>query len=323
MKIFLSIILFLCLSSCEKIVPHEHTFYYWRTNLTLNKEEKIALEKSKVPFLYTRFFDIDKIDGKFQPVGVITKDKSFKTDKKIVPVVFIKNEILYGIKLDEISFLAESIRKLIASKGKELQLNMSDEIQIDCDWTAGTNKEYFQFLKILKNTSGKNITCTLRLHQAKDRSLSGIPPVEKVYLMCYATSSPLEDNNKNSILDVPTLKNYLNILDRYPLKVDIALPIYSWGIVTNHLGKHKLINALSIEELKKNSNFKVLLDDNFEVLNDGFYYGAYLSKGFKIKIEAVSQNDLDETLEFINDKLYFYNITYYHLDSRFIKNYKL
>ncbi|SFI16499.1 hypothetical protein [Halpernia frigidisoli] len=323
MKNRLLIFCLLFLLSCGKLTSHEHTFYYWRTNLSLNKAEKTALNNSKVPFLYTRFFDIDKIEGKFQPVGVLTKDDSFKTNKKIVPVVFIKNEILYDIKPDEIDFLAKSIFNLIIRKGKQLQLNLSDEIQIDCDWNSGTNKEYFDLLKSLKQISHKNITCTLRLHQVKDRNFMGIPPVEKVYLMCYATSSPLENSLKNSILDVTTLKNYLDHLMVYPLKMDIALPIYSWGIVTNHLGKHKLINALSSEELKKNNNFKKISDDNFEVLKDGFYFGNYLSKGFKIKIEAVSQKDLDETLSFINGQITFYNIIYYQLDSRFIKNYNL
>lgn len=311
------------LFSCDKINPHEHTFYYWRTNLSLNQAEKKALSTAKIPLLYTRFFDIDKINGKFQPVAVVTKDSSFVTDKKIVPVVFIKNEVLYDIKPDEINFLAKSISNLITRKSKELQLKITDEIQIDCDWTAGTNEEYFKFLEILKDISHKNITCTLRLHQVKDRSLIGEPPVDKVYLMCYATSSPLENSAKNSILDVPTLKNYLGSLNHYPIKMDVALPIYSWGIVTNHLGKHKLINALSLSDLENNINFKKISKDNFVVLKDGFYYGIYLSKGFNVKIETVSQQDLNETLDFINEKLTFYNIIYYQLDSRFIKNYKL
>lgn len=323
MKKGLLLIWLILFFSCGKIAPHEHTFYYWRTTLTLNSEEKAALQKSKTPILYTRFFDIDKINGKYLPVGVITKDSSFKTDKKIVPVVFIKNEILYDIKPKEVTFLAASIQKLILSKAKELQLDLGDEIQIDCDWTAGTNKEYFRLLEVLQKGTKKKITCTLRLHQVKDRSLVGVPPVEKVYLMCYATSSPLENSNKNSILDVTTLKNYLKTLNKYPLDVDIALPIYSWGIVTNHLGKHKLINALSREDLKNNNNFKSLPNNNFLVKHDGFYFGVYLSKGFNIKIEEISQNDLDDTLAFINEKLTFYNIVYYQLDSRFLKNYKL
>ena len=74
--------------------------------------------------------------------------------------------------------------------------------------------------------------------------------------MCYSTSSPLADTPENSILDVTTLKNYLSGIGEYPLKLDIALPIYSWGIVTNHLGKHKLINAVSEENLKADPKFK-------------------------------------------------------------------
>ncbi|WP_417430906.1 hypothetical protein [Halpernia sp.] len=321
-KLFLFVIL-IFLTSCDKINPHNHTFYYWRTNLSLNQAESDALKKSEIPLLYTRFFDIDKINGKFEPVGVITKEASFTTDKKIVPVIFIKNEVLYDITPDEINFLAKSINNLINRKSKELQSKITDEIQIDCDWTAGTNEQYFDFLEVFKDISHKNITCTLRLHQVRDYPLIGVPPVEKVYLMCYATSSPLENSTKNSILDVPTLKNYLQDLNTYPLKMDIALPIYSWGIITNHLGKHKLINALSLSDLKNNINFKQISGNNFEVLNDGFYFGIYLSKGFNVKIESIKQEDLNQTLDFINDKLTFYNIVYYQLDSRFIKNYKL
>jgi hypothetical protein len=54
--------------------------------------------------------------------------------------------------------------------------------------------------------------------------------------MCYSTSSPLENSDKNSILDIQILKNYLSEVQNYPIKkIDVALPI-SWGIVTNHFG---------------------------------------------------------------------------------------
>jgi hypothetical protein len=46
----------------------------------------------------------------------------------------------------------------------------------------------------------------------------GIPPVRKVYLMCYSTSSPLENSDKNSILDIQILKNYLSEVQNYPIK---------------------------------------------------------------------------------------------------------
>jgi hypothetical protein len=321
MKI-LKILLFLFLIvSCEKKENrHSYTFYYWKTKLALNPEEKKALDKARVPYLYTRFFDVNKVDGKFQPVAVITKDKSFQTDKQIVPTVFITNQTFLNISGDEIKFLAESINKLIQKKITEYHFKVNNEIQIDCDWTAGTKDDYFKFLKELKEISGKNITCTLRLHQVKDKKQMGIPPVEKVYLMCYSTSSPLATSDKNSILDVTILKNYLAKLEDYPIKqIEAALPIYSWGIITNHLGKHKLINALSQKDLK-NPNFKKISENEIIIQKDGFYFGSFLNKGFKIKIEEISDSQLKEVITFLNKKIPQFNIIYYQLDSKFVIN---
>lgn len=317
MKILRFIILFAIAISCTNYNSHDYTFYYWRTHLSLNTIEKKAINDATSPYLYTRFFDIEKKDGKFQPVAVITKDDSFQTDKEIVPVVFIKNDVFYDITLDEVNFLVENVYTLIKKKQNEFGFKISKEIQIDCDWTAGTNKEYFLFLTKLKERSKKNITCTLRLHQVKNSKLSGIPPVEKVYLMCYSTSSPLENSSKNSILDLPTLKSYLKNADLYTIHMDIALPIYSWGIVTNHLGKHQLINALSAKDLE-NINFKKISDNEVEVLKDGFYFGNYLNKGFTIKVEEISSQQLKEVKLFLNKKLNSYHIVYYHLDRKFI-----
>src|SRR5690606_2105981 len=162
-----------------------------------------------------------------------------------------------------------------------------DEIQIDCDWTESTRDSYFQFLKELKEISQKNIGSTLRLHQVKFRNKTGIPPADKVYLMCYATSSPIEEIEKNSILDLELLKDYLNDVDRYLLKKDVALPIYSWAIVTNHLGKKKLINGVSASDLD-NENYKKLKDGFYRIEADTFLKGIYINKGFEVKLETIS-----------------------------------
>ncbi|MBB6332157.1 hypothetical protein HNP24_003149 [Chryseobacterium sediminis] len=314
----LLLLLFFLIVSCSRKENHPYTFYYWKTNLKLDSEERKILDQATVPYLYTRFFDVDKVNGKFQPVAVITKDESFKTDKQIVPTVFITNQTLLGISAEEIRFLAESIHLLIQKKADEYHLKTNNEIQIDCDWTAGTRNDYFKFLKELKKISGKEVTCTLRLHQVKDKKQTGIPPVEKVYLMCYSTSSPLEKSDKNSILDINILKSYLSKMEDYPIKkVEVALPIYSWGIVTNHLGKHKLINALSKRDLE-NPNFKKISDHEIQVLKDGFYFGSYLNKGFKIKTEEISEEQLKEAIIFLQKKIPHFNIIYYQLDSKFV-----
>lgn len=138
--------------------------------------------------------------------------------------------------------------------------------------------------------------------------------------MCYSTSSPLETSDKNSILDVTILKNYLAKLEDYPIKhIEVALPIYSWGIVTNHLGKHKLINALSQKDLE-NPNFKKFSENEIIIQKDGFYFGSFLNKGFKIKIEEISDSQLKEVIAFLDKKIPKFNIIYYQLDSKFVIN---
>ena len=322
---FLQLLIFILIISCFKTeVNYDYGFYYWRSKLSLSGNEQQTLNKSKVPNLYTRFFDVVKENNQFLEVGVIAMDNAFSIGKKIVPVIFITNETWFNIKPDEIEFLAHQINEHINRIKNNHHLNLENEIQIDSDWTVSTKTDYFKFLQTLKEVSKKNVTCTLRLHQVKDKLQTGIPPVEKMYLMCYATSSPLENQEQNSILYVRTLKSYLKNLQDYPVKLDVALPIYSWGIVTNHVGKKKLINALTAEELMQNKNFRKTNDNNFEVLTDDFYFGMYLNKGFKIKIEEIPEKDILESINFINEKLnYQPHLIYYHLDERFTRNYKL
>ncbi len=319
MKRFLFFGLLIVLFSCSKQEEknHPYTFYYWKTKLTLKKSEQKALEKATEKKLYTRFFDIDKSNGRFQPLGVIRKDSTFHSSKQITPVVFITNRSFYRITDKEIRFLAEKTLELIKDKTKKLSLNTSNEIQFDCDWTQGTKKDYFKFLEIVKEISKKEITSTLRLHQVKDKKIMGIPPVDKVYLMCYSTSSPLENSTKNSILDVNLLKNYLTKLENYPLKMDIALPIYSWAIVTNHLGKHLLINGVNTNDLDK-SNLKKISNNEAIVLKNGFYFGKYLNKDFKIKVEEISTQQRDDVIRFLEKKINNFSIVYYQLDDKFI-----
>lgn len=323
-RTFRLLIFILLMTSCSKTdINNDYGFYYWRSKLNLTKNEQQILNSSKVPNLYTRFFDVVKQNDQFLEVGVISLDKDLSINKKIVPVIFITNETWFNIKQNKIEFLANKINDHINKIKSNHKLDLANEIQIDSDWTTSTKNDYFKFLQTLKRISKKNVTCTLRLHQVKDKLQTGIPPVGKMYLMCYATSSPLENQKQNSILDVNTLKSYLKDLDDYPVKLDVALPIYSWGIVTNHVGKRKLINALTAEELMQNKNFRKIDDDHFEVLKDDFYFGMYLNKGFKIKVEEISGKDLLESINFINEKLdYKPLLIYYHLDERFTKNYK-
>ena len=323
MRLLILYITLLTFLGCGRDTPHPYSFYYWKTDLKLDSTEKEALKKATASSLYVRYFDVDRINGRLQPLASVMADQKMQIDKQIIPVIYITNRSFLNITSSESTLLANGIAKLIAKKNIEIGAGTPPEIQIDCDWTTATRDNYFHFLKELKKLTGKNITSTLRLHQVRDSKETGIPPVDRVYLMCYSTSSPLENSAKNSILHVPTLKNYLQSLNNYPIKIiAIALPIYSWRIVKNHLGKHQLINALSAEDLK-NPNFTAISSTEVKVEKDGFYFGYYLNKGFTIKIEEITEDQLTETKTFLDTKLKNYDIVYYHLDKRFINHHPL
>jgi hypothetical protein len=116
----------------------------------------------------------------------------------------------------------------------------------------------------------------------------------------------------------------LKTVNDYPMALDVALPLYSWAIVTNHLGKVKLINGVTRKELAAGNCFKELEKDRFEVTDDVFFRGFYLNKGFKIKLEAIRPEVLQEAKTYLNRQIkQDFRLVYYHLDEPFLEQYTL
>ncbi|MBK7469002.1 MAG: hypothetical protein IPJ43_20660 [Saprospiraceae bacterium] len=63
-------------------------------------------------------------------------------------------------------------------------------------------RKLFLFPTKLKSISDKEISATLRLYPYKYTDNMGVPPVDKVMLMCYNLLNPLENLKQNSILDL-------------------------------------------------------------------------------------------------------------------------
>lgn len=325
MKRFVFLLIFQMIFFGCKSDPRTHPiqFYHWKSNAEIGQTEIDYFKKLNSNKLYIRLFDVVQKDGRPAPTAFLQNFDSKKLNAKYIPTVYFINEVFYKLSAAENQKLAENVFELIQKISKNSGFENFDEIQIDCDWTESTRDSYFQFLKELKEISQKKIGSTLRLHQVKFRNKTGIPPVDKVYLMCYATSSPIEEIEKNSILDLDLLKDYLKDIDKYPIKTDVALPIYSWAIVTNHLGKKKLINGVSESDLD-NENYKELKDGFYSIEADTFLRGIYLNKGFEIKLETIPAELLKQTGEFLDSKIKSdYEIVYYHLDRMFLERYSI
>ena len=319
-------LLSLVLAACSPKRHHDVDFYYWKSKCAIGETERSYFNQLESRRLFVRLFDVAMENGVAVPVGPIQGfDKGALPSDSItvIPVVFITNETFYNCIDDEsIARLASNVSNGIAHYMGQADIRY-DEIQIDCDWTERTRCAYFQFLEALAEKSQCDISCTLRLHQIRDREKTGVPPVARGSLMCYATSSPMEGDTRNSILDMELLKAYTTNINDYPLDFDVILPIYSWGIVTNHLGKVKLINGLTEDELQT-PMFEKQDDNLYLVKEDGFVQGLYVNAGFTVKVEAITPELLAEAKQYLDRQIdRDFPWVYFHLSQGYLNRFTI
>jgi hypothetical protein len=132
----------------------------------------------------------------------------------------------------------------------------------------------------------------------------GIPPVKKVTLMCYNLIQPFAQKGKNSILDTQELESYLTADSKYPLHLDIVLPIYSWGF---HYQYDKFSGFFDCKA-KDLDEFCVKKSDLwYEVSNDTTINDVYFRIGDKIKYESVSKEVINRTISILKSRVDFDN----------------
>ena len=158
------------------------------------------------------------------------------------------------------------------------------------------------------------------MYPYKYPDLMGIPPVDKVTLMCYNLNNPLENENKNSILDVEELKKYLTTKKIYPLHLDIVLPINSWMLCfQNNQFAGILRNQDAVKEIAE--PIKPLW---YRITKDTVINDIFLRVGDKIKYEDVSIGQLKEVARLLKTKFNFTGtttISFFHLDKTSLNKY--
>ncbi|NJO92849.1 MAG: hypothetical protein HC831_30680 [Chloroflexia bacterium] len=199
------------------------------------------------------------------------------------------------------------------------------EIQIDCDWTPKSKENYFYFLNELKTINQeKEISVTLRLWQLKYQDKAGIPPVEKVMLMCYSTGNPQEYNIDNSLASFEAIKPYVEN-QSYDLHVDIALPVYSWSVLFRNKKFKGIIRDLDPEIVKQDTFLFQRLKENLYLFKtDTVIENTYIRYGDEIRLESFSQTDMDKLIKLLKkEKLHNSGstISLFSWDTTYIKNY--
>ncbi|RYY97918.1 MAG: hypothetical protein EOO11_09545 [Chitinophagaceae bacterium] len=225
--------LLFALAGCQPAADRsvERGFYYWKTTYDPTSKELGYLRALKTQHLYLRLFDVDlNAQGQPAPVGKLQWRATPPAGLRITPVAFVTPEVLRASDSAAIEVLAPRMALLMA--GQCAGMPLSGEVQLDCDWTAGTRARYFQLLRALRRQpflAGKTLSVTVRLHQLKFVAASGIPPADKGLLMCYNMGNLRAPGSANSIIDPGELEKYLGSLQHYPLPLDVALPVFQWG----------------------------------------------------------------------------------------------
>ncbi|AFL81277.1 hypothetical protein Aeqsu_1798 [Aequorivita sublithincola DSM 14238] len=322
-------IAFCVLQSCKKDEEKSISFYHWKTKYSIAEAEKGLLKKANSEKLYLRFFDLvySQEENRVLPTATLQISEVDSTLAiQIIPVIYIINEVFQKeTNPSQINYIAEeTLRKILRIKEKHFNINTKfPEIQIDCDWTVSTKDAYFSFLKALQNSKSLSrfgedpirFSATVRLHQVKFPEKTGIPPVDEATIMFYNVGDLGSMDETNSILNLEKTESYLSRLHEYPLKFNVALPIFGWGILYRD---DKLAGILSdIDEKQFKQSFTPLDKEHWFVATEETYInGSFIYKGDKLRMENVTFSDFKKLQKLISKAAgREYSVILYHINS--------
>jgi len=311
---------------CEQKREVQTSFYFWKTVYQTNAVEQSYLQHFNSKKLFVRILDVDRdLNGGISPVAPVKFKDQLPDTLEMVPVVFVVNEVLKEIGNAQLKKLASNIVQFVDGKVKQSGKSSYQELQIDCDWTATTRTNYFLLLKEIKKQLGnKTISSTLRLHQLKNQEKSGIPPVDKVLLMCYNMGNLRKYGTQNSILDVQEVKKYAGEnLAYYPMPIDVALPLFSWAVVFRDGNYAGISKRLKLANLTANGAFTKMHNGLYKANTDLPEFGLY--KNDEIRFEASKFEDIRKSTVYLDQYLSRkpLNLLFYHLDEQTLNNFKI
>lgn len=303
-------------------------FYFWRTDFGLSTDEKNRLGALGAQRVYVRMFDVDWdiTARKAYPVQTLQGIRDTTMKAEFVPTIFITNRTFTHIPPSGVPDLADKILGLTLSLDSALGFPPVHEMQLDCDWTESTREKYFtlaQRLRVLLEERHIALSATIRLHQVKYRNRTGVPPVDRGVLMFYNMGDLENPDAPNSILDLDVARKYTASIDDYPLPLDVALPVYSWGVVYRRGRVVELMNNVASEDFSNDTAFTVV-GDKVEVLKSSFVDYRFLYTGDIIRLERVPIEKLFDAASLLTRHIHSdsLRVVFYHLDSQTIHGYK-
>ena len=318
-------------------VKHFYVRYFdvdWNPNT--NEAQPLAtignidFNNSKVSFTPCVFITNDVMLKSNKPQLDSLVDRIFKRVESISYKYFEQTANKYVQNLSDLDYERQignvksriDINAIVTNKKIDLQKYVKD-ILIDCDWSEKSRNNYFYFLGKIKNrfTSYK-IEATIRLWQYKFFEKAGVPPVDSGLLMCYNMDNPESRKTENSIGTNNELEKYI-IHNNYKLKLNIALPLFSWSLVF----RGNQFKGILSEEINFTENkiiFKRINDYKY-ILQDDIRLGEiYLRNGDEIRIEKVSDTDMKAMISTLSNKINIdkdTRVSFFSFNQKYINDY--
>jgi len=309
----------------------QRAFYHWQTQLSLDEAERDLISDLKIRHLFVRFFDVDwdEAYGGPAPLAEVRIDTAGLSGLEIVPCIFITNRCMKRLPAEDVPELAQRIRRKTAELAAQYPGKKFYEFQVDCDWTAETKERYFALLtelgKLL-HAEKKTLSATVRLHQFRHPETTGVPPVDRGMLMCYNTGDLENWDEENSILRAEEAALYFKNAPRYPIPLDGALPVFSWGVLFRNDQMIRLIHDLQPEQLADTTRFALLSPHRFEVIKSTWLDGHYLYAGDRLRLETPDPEDVRKCARWLQQAMQHTSrgavLSFYHLDAGAVRYFK-
>jgi hypothetical protein len=276
--------------------PPQTAFYFWQTVYRPDSPALHYLREAGASRLYVRCFDVDTAraaDGSLQvqPVSVLRSEGAWPEQQDIVPVVYLTRQALRrGLPADTFAArIARLLQQVVMKNRWKIR-----EVQWDHDWTPSTREPYFALLQALRrhpSLEKLKFSATIRLHQIRYRSRTGLPPVDRGLLMCYNMGKLKQPGSANSLFDADLCREYLQDLSDYPLPLDPALPLFRWAVQFRGGRFHALLNAMP-EDSAAGRPLQPLGKHLYRCTASCTLMGYRLQTGDELRFEAPDPQDL-------------------------------
>jgi hypothetical protein len=272
--------------------PPQRAFYYWKTVWSASPELLSDLSQNHIGRLYMRFFDVewDESHRAARPVSPLRFNSKTPEGVEVVPVVYIVNAVFLKMNYKDVEPLADHVWEKVSGMAEEQGLDFK-QLQLDCDWSDNSRRNYFHFADLMARklrSRNKTVSATIRLHQIKYAGRTGIPPVSRGMLMFYNFGRIQADTPNSSIFNPQDAGRYSSYISRYPLQLDVVLPAFSWSVHSRDGRVRDLIENIPEEDIAAFDGFRKVADNKYSASRSFFFRGRYFMSGDLLLMETTT-----------------------------------